>query len=59
MKNVFLMLGQGCGDGGKNINERTPREGQDPKGLNWGYLYRWVPLHQDVLIPGQFSAKKI
>lgn len=33
------MLGPGFGDGGRNVNETTPREGQDPKGRNWGYLY--------------------
>lgn len=33
MKNVFLItFGQSCGDGGRNINDRTPREGQYLKG---------------------------
>ena len=36
------MLGPGFGDGGRNANETTPREGQDPKGQNWGYLYWWA-----------------
>ena len=61
----FLSRLAKVGDGGRNINDRAPREGQYLKGrraTRTDELPAPPPpthTHQNVLIPGQCSTKKI